>query len=56
MAIKDEMNLIEQIPEDTRIYLFRNFLFNEFLESFKKFFSIENKEHKRQHAYFTWHH
>ena len=47
MAIKDEMNLIDQIPEDTRIYLFRNFLFNEFLESFKKFFSIENKEHKR---------
>ena len=55
MALQDELNLIDQIPEDTKMYLYRNFMFDEFLNCFKKFFSIQNEEYKgRTHAYFTW--
>lgn len=46
MALQDELNMIDQIPEDTKMYLYRNFMFDEFLNRFKKFFSIPNEEYK----------
>ena len=43
LNLPEDRNIFNQLPEDTQIYVFRNFLYADYLNCFKRFFSIPNK-------------
>ena len=48
-----ELNLYEQIPMDTRIQIFKDFLFYGFLKSYNKLFEVPWIR-TRKHSYYNW--
>jgi hypothetical protein len=42
------------MPSDVQIKLYSDFLFSDFLDTYKRFFSIPKKEADIKHAYYTW--
>lgn len=57
MAFRDEQDLsiFSQLPESVRQMMYTEFLFRDFLDSYKQTFSsFPNDENINQHSYFTW--
>ena len=54
MAISEpeDLAILEQIDADTRLKIYRDFLFSSFLQTFKKYFSFERGTH--QYSHYTW--
>jgi hypothetical protein len=51
----DDQDLLEQLPNEIQLQIYRDFLFRSFLKSFKRYFTIENVgAHARAHTHYTW--
>ena len=51
---EEEQRLFNELPKETQIYIYRNYLYREFLQSFRRFFSIRNPTCHHQPAFYTW--
>jgi hypothetical protein len=49
----DDLRFFDELDRDQKVEIFKEFLFREFVISFKKFFTIP-KNLKRSHSYFKW--
>ena len=54
LETNDGVKMFNELPKDTQIYIYRNYLFCEFLNNFRKFFSIKNPASQHQPSFFTW--
>jgi len=56
MAFRDEGDIIifEQLPEEVRSCIFKDFLFQDFLYSFKKQFTFPKRYNRFQPSFYTW--
>ena len=49
----EEQRLFMELPQDTQIMIFRNYLYRDFLKSFRRFFTIRNPAGQWP-SFFTW--
>jgi hypothetical protein len=56
MAFDDEgeLNLFDQLPDEVKLHIYSDFLFVDFLEIYKSFFSYVNKDSPNQPSYYSW--
>jgi hypothetical protein len=49
-----DMNIYDQLPPEVQEIIYTEFLFKDFLQSYKKTFQIPNLESPHQPAYYNW--
>lgn len=50
----EEQRLFCELPKETQIFIYRNYLYCDFLKSFRRFFSIRNPSSAFQPSFYTW--
>jgi len=55
ISTDEDKALISQLPLEIQRKIYSDFLFKEFLHSFKRYFSFPNKESIHKNAFYTWH-
>lgn len=50
----NDKKIFLELPRDVQIYLYRSFLYCDFLKCFRRFFSIPNKTSKNWPAFYNW--
>ena len=58
MAFKDEQDItiFEQLPEEVRQMIYQEFMFKEFLWTYRRTFTFPNKYNENQPSFYTWNH
>jgi hypothetical protein len=53
---EEDKGIFEQLPEDVQVCLLKDFMFSDFLESFKKTFCFKKADEDSMHQYqfYTW--
>ena len=53
---EDDQMILEQLPTECIVSIFKDFLFVQFLKTFRKSFVFKNYTSKHSHAFFNWDH
>lgn len=53
MRSEQDLAMLEQLPTGTVVRLYSDFLFDDFLKAYKRFFALE-KDTLQQHSYYTF--
>ena len=56
ICLKDKYgsDLFEQMPDSVQLCIFQDYLYEEFIKVFHRFFTIKNVFSKHQHSYYRW--
>jgi hypothetical protein len=57
MAFREDsdLSILEQLPEDVMVKMYTEFLFRDFLESYRATFAnFPNDENPHQNSFYTW--
>jgi len=50
----EDRQLLDQLPQEIQIQIYRNFLFQDFLKEFRSKFIFRNFRSKRSYCYYQW--
>ena len=50
----EDKKMLEQLPYEVQVRLFTDFLFQRFLNKYRKYFNFPNLTSKQKHSYYSW--
>mgnify|MGYP002630702022 CR=1 FL=1 len=51
---EQDLDMLQQLPQEVQVRIFTDFLFMKFLSKYKKFFVFPNLQSKNRHSYYNW--
>lgn len=54
ISTQDDIDLISQLPLEIQRKIYSDFLFKNFLQSFRKYFTMPNYENRNKNSFYTW--
>jgi hypothetical protein len=53
--LEEDLNNFRQLPSEVQTKIYQDFLFSDFLETFKQTFAFPKRENPNLHAFYSWH-
>lgn len=54
MTSSEDTAMLDQLPVEIQRRIYSDFLFKNFLKSFKKYFSLRNMHSPHRYSFYTW--